>query len=88
MPTTDDFRVELRAQITRAQRQGRPHVEVNAGELHRTLGGYPRKHGSSHSMPSCCNVMRDEFVRGKDEIIHETDSGQAPALTIRYHLPR
>ncbi len=88
MPTTDDFRVELRAQITRAQRQGRPHVEVNAGELHRTLGGYPPKHGSSHSMPSCCNVMRDEFVHGKDEIIHETDSGQAPALTIRDHFPR
>jgi hypothetical protein len=32
--------------------------------------------------------MRQEFRKGNAEIIHETDSGQAPALTIRYHLPR
>jgi hypothetical protein len=88
MPSTDDFRAELRAQIDRAIKQGRPHIEVNAGELHRKLGGYPPKGGQSHAMPSCCAVMRDEYKAGNAEIIHETDSGQAPALTIRYHLPR
>jgi 5-methylcytosine-specific restriction protein A len=88
MPTTDDFRAELHAQISRAQRQGRPHVGVNAGELHRTVGGYPPKHGGSHAMPSCCSVMREEFARGRADVIHQTESGQAPALTIRYHLPR
>jgi hypothetical protein len=39
-------------------------------------------------MPTCCNVMRQEFSKGNAEIIHETDSGQAPALTIGYRLPR
>jgi 5-methylcytosine-specific restriction protein A len=88
MPATEDFRTELLAQIARAAKQGRPHVEINAGELHRTVGGYPPKAGQSHSMPSCCNVMHDEYDRKRDEIVHETDSGQAPALTIRYVLPR
>jgi hypothetical protein len=85
-PNADDFRTELRAQIDRAVRQGRPHIEVNAGELHRVVGGYPPKGGQSHAMPSCCNVMRTEMARWKSEIVHETDSGQAPALTIRYYV--
>ncbi len=86
MPNVDDFRAELRAQINRALRQGRPHVEINAGELHRVVGGYPPKAGQSHAMPSCCNAMRMEMARWKSEIVNETDSGQAPALTIRYYL--
>lgn len=88
MPSTDDFRSELAAQIERATKQGRPHIEINAGELHRKIGGYPPKEHQSHAMPTCCNVMRDEMRRGNAEVIHETDSGQAPALTIRYSLPR
>jgi hypothetical protein len=39
MPSTVDFRTELAAQIARAAKQGRPHIEINAGELHRTVGG-------------------------------------------------
>lgn len=76
------------AQIERAVKQGRTHVEVNAGELHRTLGGYPPKAGESHAMPSCCEAMRQEFKRGNAEMIHETESGNSPSLTIRYGLPR
>ena len=88
MPNTEDFRAELTAQIKRAAEQGRPHIEVNAGELHRSIGGYPPKVGQTHAMPSCCNVMRQEYAKGKAEIVYETESGQAPALTIRYYLPR
>jgi 5-methylcytosine-specific restriction protein A len=88
MPTTENFRTELKAQIDRATKQGRKHIEINAGELHRVVGGYPPQGGQSHSMPSCCYVMRSELNRENAEIIHETDSGQAPALTIRYYLPR
>ena len=62
MPTTDEFRAELRSQINRAKRQGRPHAEINAGELHRTLGDYP---GGPHAMPPCCAVMREELRNGK-----------------------
>ena len=85
---SDDFRAELQAQIARAQRQGRPHIEVNAGELHRVIGGYPQEAGSSHRMPICCSVMREEYARGRAEVVFETDSGQGAAITIRYHLPR
>jgi 5-methylcytosine-specific restriction protein A len=88
MPTSDNFRNELRAQIDRAKKQGRPHIEVNAGELHRVVGGYPPKAGKTHSMPLCCNVMRDEMELWHSEVVFETESGQAETLTIRYHLPR
>ena len=74
--------------IKRAAQQGRTHVEVNAGELHRMLGGYPAKAGRRHSMPSCCNAMRQMFDPERDSIIYETASGIAPALTIRYAVPR
>jgi 5-methylcytosine-specific restriction protein A len=87
-PTTEDFQRELTGQIERATKQGRPHIEVNAGELHRKVGGYPPLAGQSHRMRIGCSVMRDEKARGKAEIIFETASGQAPALTIRYYLPR
>lgn len=85
IPSASDFRSELRAQIDRATRQGRPHVEVNAGELHRTVGGYP---GEDHRMPICCQVMRDEAETGDASVIYETDSGKGAALTIRYKVPR
>jgi 5-methylcytosine-specific restriction protein A len=85
MPTAEDFRAELMALFARAAKQGRPHIEINAGELHRSVGGYP---GGSHRMPICCGVMRDEFKRGDAEVIYDTESGQGAALTIRYSLPR
>ena len=84
----DNFQIELRAQIERASRQGRPHLEINAGELHRAVGGYPPKSGVAHRMPRCCNVMRDELRRGEAEVIGGTAKDDPPALTIRYSLPR
>ena len=44
MAKAEDSREELQAQIHRAQKQGRRHIEVNFGELHRTLGGYLRRY--------------------------------------------
>src|SRR5229473_7876636 len=41
MASVHDFRMELRAQLERAQKRSAPHIEINAGELHRRLGGYP-----------------------------------------------
>jgi hypothetical protein len=86
MPTADEFRTELTAQISRASRQGRSHVEVNAGELHRVIGGYPPKSGGQHRMPLCCEVMRAEAKHRRAEVIYETESGQSASLTIRYYL--
>ena len=86
-PAEHQFARELMAQIGRAQQQGRPHVEVNAGELHRLLGGYPAPDGR-HAMPVCCEVMREKYVEGHDTIIHKPPKGRGASLTIRYRLPR
>jgi hypothetical protein len=77
MPTAADFRKELRKQIGRAEKQSRPHIEVNAGELHRIVGGFP---GTQHSMPTCCDVMHQELKRGNATLIHEPAKGKGPAL--------
>ena len=84
MPSAAEFKQELYAEIDRAVRQGRPHLEVNAGELHRKVGGYP----GNHRMPVCCKVMREEAERGGASTIFDTNSGDGAALTIRYAIPR
>jgi hypothetical protein len=81
----DDFRSELLAIIDRAQRQGRPHVEVNAGELHRVIGGYPD--AAAHRMPVCCEVMLGE-MKAADMIIFQPPGGKGASLTVRYLVPR
>jgi len=88
MGVKETFGRELQEQIVRATRQHRPHVEVNAGELHRVVGGYPTKGDQNHSMPSCCKAMRDEFDRGNAEVVFATPSGDGAAFTVRYYLPR
>lgn len=79
-----DFKEELEAQISRAVKQGRPHVEINSGELHRIVGGYP---SGSHNMPDCCDVMRS-LMQSNDEIVFEPPQGKGASLTIKYALPR
>lgn len=88
MPNKGEFDAELQRQIASARRQGRPHVEINAGELHRSVGGYPSKGRAHHRMPDCCSAMRDELDRGNAEVVFETASGQSASLTVRYLLPR
>lgn len=84
MPTKDDFRTELKARFNRVSRQGAREVEINSGELHRSLGGYP---GRNHQMPSCCDVMNEE-AKGGDQIVSSPPSGCGATLTIVYRLPR
>jgi hypothetical protein len=88
MPSTAEFCAEIDAQISRASKEGRPHVELNAGEIHRAVGGYPPPAGENHAMPACCAALRSRRDPSRDEIVFETESGQAAALTIRYTLPR
>jgi hypothetical protein len=83
-PTSDDFRKELISQIARAEKRGASHVEINSGELHRVVGGYP---GPNHRMPTCCEVMNKESGVA-DEIISLPFDGKGATLTIRYKLPR
>jgi hypothetical protein len=58
-----DFRKELLAQIARAAKQRRPHVEVNAGELHRIVSRDENRHAMA------CRAMR-ELKLPADEIIY------------------
>jgi 5-methylcytosine-specific restriction protein A len=80
----DDFRSELDALLSRSARRGAAHVEVNSGELHRAVGGYP---GPGHRMPMCCNVMYAEQNKG-DTVVTQPPRGMGASLTIRYQLPR
>lgn len=84
MPTKDEFQEELRARFRRATERGASEIEVNSGELHRALGGYP---ADKHQMPTCCDVMHEE-TRVGDEVLSSPPSGRGASLTIRYKLPR
>jgi hypothetical protein len=82
MVSTDHFRQELLAQMSRAFKGGLIDVLINARELHRSLGGYP---GSLHGMPCCCDAMQAELKPG-DTLLVERTSGAG--MTVRYRLPR
>lgn len=84
MPIKDEFEAELHARLRRATERGAESVEINSGELHRSLGGYP---SPNHQMPTCCTVMNDA-CRSGDEVITSPPSGKGATLTIRYRLPR
>lgn len=61
-------------------------MDVNAGELHRRVGGYP---GSNHRMPVSCEVMRSAMGSDAGDIVlSQPPKGDGATLTIRYVLPR
>jgi 5-methylcytosine-specific restriction protein A len=82
--TAEDFRAALHTRFSEAQGRGAPHVEIRAGDLHGSIGGYP---GTDHRMPVCCDVMYQEMHTG-DRIIESPSSRYGASLTIRYILPR
>lgn len=84
MVSMEEFRAELRGQLSRAERRGATHIEINSGELHRAVGGYP---GTRHRMPMCCEAMYQEHKDG-DEVVSRPPKGKGASLTIRYRLPR
>ena len=83
-PSTDEFQAELNEVLKAASQERQAYVDVNAGELHRSVGGYPTPF---NRMPACCNVMRKEMKSG-DLLLHEPPKGKGASLTIRYRLPR
>ena len=80
----EQFRNALSALLTDAERSGAPSVQVQAGQLHRLVGGYPGPH---HRMPVCCSAMRSLMVPG-DRFIQQPPKGNGASLTIEYRLPR
>jgi hypothetical protein len=58
MDSTDHFRQELLAQLSRAATQGRIDILINSGELCRSTA----RDGSGPG--SCCDAMQEEFKLG------------------------
>jgi hypothetical protein len=85
MVMRDQFYEELLRILQQAAKEGRENVDVNAGELHSRVGGYP---GRDHRMPVCCSVMRFEFSEDRDRVLEAPPGGDGASLTIRYGLPR
>lgn len=84
MPNADDFRRTLTMYFRETEDARLGSITLESGQVHRRVGGYP---GGSHSMPTCCSVMRKLMQKG-DELLHEPPSGKGASLKIRYHFPR
>lgn len=82
--SVEDFSSRLTVMLAGAAEIGFAAVDVNAGILHRAIGGYP---GAGHRMPVCCHAMRTAMQPG-DEIVAEPPQGNGASLTIRYRIPR
>jgi hypothetical protein len=82
MPTEQDFRTEVRGLMWEAQTASASFVDINSGQVHRAVGGYP---GPNHRMPVCLQVMKAD-IRAGDKVL--PPNGQGATLTIRYKLPR
>lgn len=84
MPSIEDFQAELNSIFSLAIENRLTAVVVEAGKLHRRVGGYP---GFDHRISTCCRVMRKNLMRG-DEVLSEPPSGAGATLTIKYLIPR
>jgi 5-methylcytosine-specific restriction protein A len=80
--TTMLFQRALTTWMANARKAGRASVRINAGALHRIVGGYP---GPNHRMPLCCHVMRAQMRTG-DRIISHPPKGNGASLTIEYRV--
>ncbi len=78
------FRRALQYEFARAAGLGLASISIRAGDLHRTVGGYP---GKSHRMPVCCHAMKSMMGSG-DTVLVSPPSGLGASLTIEYGLPR
>jgi hypothetical protein len=83
MPKATDFRAELTRLLKAAELDGRRHIDISAGELHRAVGGYPQP---EPRIPMCCSAMRQVQKVG-DAVVSERAS-DGPKFTVRYQLPR
>jgi 5-methylcytosine-specific restriction protein A len=85
LPTKEQFREEVRSQLREAELRGAASIDLNSGEIHRKLGGYP---GQNHQMQPCCSAMYDEQNEATDKVLAKPEKGYGASLTIRYALPR
>ncbi len=82
MPENKHYRYELLRILDEAEREARKHIDVNAGEIHKGLGGYPSR---DHRVPVCCDVMKAAMVPAwETKVLHEapSDFGGKPDNTL------
>jgi hypothetical protein len=79
--STDHYRHELLAQLSRAAKQGHINILINSDELRRAL----RTFADTAGRDACCDAMRDEIRLGDVLLVKRTNSGE---MTVRYRLPR
>jgi 5-methylcytosine-specific restriction protein A len=82
MPTLEELTLEAKAQISRAAHQRRSHIEINAGELHRTLKGRP---SHSDQMRTACDALQS-LMSPKDAIVFQPQRGYGSSFTVRFVL--
>ena len=83
-PKSQDFKTYLGGLLKRAENDKKSFFIIEAGDLHRQVGGYP---GFNHRMPICCDVMYGMMQQG-DQILHAPPKGRGASLKIQYQLPR
>lgn len=83
-PTASDFKVTIEGLLQVASAEGRAAVSIEAGDLHRLVGGYPKPH---NRMPMCCAAMRSS-MKDNDRFIHQPPKGNGASLKIEYRFPR
>ncbi len=83
-PTSRDFERALWGLLKDAAQNARDHVDIDAGGLHRLVGGYP---GTDHRLATCCSVMRQNMKNG-DRVLAQPPRGVGARLLVRYELPR
>jgi len=86
LPNMDTFRAAINDIFRQAGELERSYVDIEAGQLHRGVGGYPN--GGNHRMPVCCNALYEARQPGRDKVIHAPPKGKGATLKIRYFLPR
>ena len=81
-PRREEFQRGLDRILEEARNLGKPYEDVRAGDLHKSVGGYPAR---NHRMPVCCSVMRKN-MKGSDTILPNTLKKDGASLRIRYNL--
>jgi 5-methylcytosine-specific restriction protein A len=76
------FEILLERVIGRARQDGLNFIDINAGNLHRSVGGYP---GANHRMPVCCAVLRSRMKSG-DKVIDAPPKGYGATFTVRFQV--
>lgn len=84
LETSQTFHDALDRLFAAALENGQSTARVQAGELHRKVGGYP---STNHRMPVCCAVMKRRMGEA-DAILVSPPKGAGANLTIEYRLPR